>query len=790
VAPPSDEIGSADTVAVLGESTTPYDYTESPVSLVGEIVAGRYRVLRLLGTGGMGSVYMARDHELDDIIALKTIRSASDQALNRIRREVKLARRVTHRNVARTFELGEHSGGRFLTMEYIDGEPLSAMLRRHGRLSLARAIVILRAVCNGLSSAHEAGVIHRDIKPDNVMIARDGRVVVTDFGIAVGGGGKGAANMAPSGTPAYMSPEQMESGAVTGASDIYSTGVMAFQLFTGELPWISSSQTEMTLARLSQSPRDPRSVYPELNAAIADVIIRSLDRQPGKRFSTISAFGGALARAAPAQVLTDRPVTPSSHASTPESEKIPRRLRQKLGVAVLPFANRVGPDDEYLVDGFVEELIDSLCGVRELRVMSRGALAKFDTAQLEAHEVGTTLGVDVVVEGSLGRQGESLRVKVRAIQVEDQVQLWAEKFSVAPEDLLTVPDRLIQALSEALEIEPEGGKRNAMASADAMELYLRARHEYQNPTIGVRSYELFSQAHTLDQNNPMISAGLAMSLVRVWFLNDADTEGWVDRARHHAERAMAAGPALGEPHMAMALLNLNLGESAAAAKEARAAVAKSPSFVEAHELLGRFLLEMGRIDEGRRRFEVARQLGYNSEVLDGQLIRTAVLEGDTAALDRLKMATNTDRVMGRLLPVRVFAYQRDEDGLRAHAAKLASAEADRSGALLLANLLIPIYLGETPPSTAYVMIQPDNRGNSSKRRLAFGYQLRAEVAAFAGDKDIALQSIRLAFDNGLFDLHWLDKCPLLDDLRGSSDYAVLRERLAERCHGIYDAMFS
>ncbi len=785
-----DELGSADTLAAVGELTTPYDHPEAPTSLIGEVIADRYRVLRLLGSGGMGSVYMARDHELDDIVALKTIRSASDQALNRIRREVKLARRVTHRNVARTFALGEHSGGRFLTMEYIDGEPLSAMVRRHGRLPLPRAIAIVRAVCSGLSAAHDAGVVHRDIKPDNVMIARDGRVVVTDFGIAVGGGGLGSASLVPSGTPAYMSPEQIESGDVTVASDVYSTGVLAFQLFTGELPWTQDADTSMSLARLSQSPKDPRSIYPELNPAVAEVVMRSLHKQPHKRFATIGALGVALARAAPAEVLTDRPITPSTKTDTPDSQKIPRRIRRKLSVAVLPFANRGADEDAFLVDGFVEELIDTLCGVRELRVMSRGALAKLDASALEPHEVGATLGVDVVIGGSLGRMAEQLRVKVRAIQVEDQVQLWADKFTVAPQELLTIPDSLVAGLSEALELDAESNRRDAMTSADAMELYLRARHEYHNPAIGLASLKLFEQAHELDSDNAMINAGLAMALVRRWFLSDTDTERLVERARDHAERALAAAPALGEPHMAIAQLNFNLGDNAGAAREVRTAIAKSPSCVEAHELMGRMLLEMGRIDEGKRRFEVAIELGHNRELLEGQLMRTYALEGDWQRVDDAATRVDIGRVMGRLMPVRINSYRRDLDALRRHAQKLEGLESDDAGALLLAKLMLPIYLGEAPASSAYVMIQPDHRESSSKRRLAYGFQLRAEVAGFVGDDDIVMQSLQVATNNGMFDLHWLDHCSLLDDVRDRDEFVSLRDRVAERCHSMYDAMWS
>jgi eukaryotic-like serine/threonine-protein kinase len=179
--PSRDEtIGSADTLASVEPG-------EGEVGgAAGRLVAGRYRLLRLLGHGGMGEVYLAADQELDELVALKTIRGegTSHEATELLRREAKLARRVTHPNVARTFDFGEHEGGRFLTMEYVDGEPLSAILGRDGPLPVDRGVRVVRDVAEGLHAAHEAGVIHRDVKPENVLVARSGRVVISDFGIA------------------------------------------------------------------------------------------------------------------------------------------------------------------------------------------------------------------------------------------------------------------------------------------------------------------------------------------------------------------------------------------------------------------------------------------------------------------------------------------------------------------------------------------------------------------------------------------------------------------------------
>src|SRR5437868_2172073 len=217
--------------------------TETAPALVGN----RYEILGMLGSGGMGTVYRARDRELDEVVALKVLKAelaATSGMLERFRREVKLARRVTHKNVARTFDIGEHEGDRFLTMELIEGEMLGAHLARRGRVSLRDAVRIALDVCAGLSAAHAAGVLHRDLKPENVILAKDGRAVITDFGIARALASAELARTAPGmiGTPAYMAPEQVEGSIdLDGRADLYALGTMLFELITGKPAWPGDS---------------------------------------------------------------------------------------------------------------------------------------------------------------------------------------------------------------------------------------------------------------------------------------------------------------------------------------------------------------------------------------------------------------------------------------------------------------------------------------------------------------------------------------------------------------------
>ncbi|HVV86070.1 MAG TPA: serine/threonine-protein kinase, partial [Kofleriaceae bacterium] len=218
-------------------------------ALVGRTLGGRFELLALLGQGGMGAVYRARDRELDEVVALKVVRgdlATQPEVLARFRYEVKLARRVTHRNVARIFEAGTLDGVAFFTMELVDGEALTTRIRAQGRLPVPRAVAVAVELLDGLAAAHHAGVIHRDIKPDNLLVDRDGRVVITDFGIAAT---RAVASDVIAGTPTYMAPEQAEGTVVTAAADVYAAGVVLAEMLTGAPPWSGTTREILTAKR-------------------------------------------------------------------------------------------------------------------------------------------------------------------------------------------------------------------------------------------------------------------------------------------------------------------------------------------------------------------------------------------------------------------------------------------------------------------------------------------------------------------------------------------------------------
>jgi serine/threonine protein kinase len=330
------------------------------------VVADRYEVLGLLGSGGMGTVYRALDRELDDVVALKIIKkqiAAAPGIVDRFRREVKLARRVTHRNVARTFDIGEHAGARFLTMEFVDGEMLGTLLQRRGKLRIAEVTRIGRDICAGLAAAHAAGVLHRDLKPANVVIARDGRAVITDFGIAraldVGASTQTAGGVV--GTPAYMAPEQLEGAPDLDArTDVYALGTMLFELLAGEVPWASRSPLQAALAKLQGPPPDLHAFRPTLPDAAVALVTRCMARDRADRFATVEEVAVALEA-----LDTAGESSPSLLPTSLGSPGMARRVvRTKLGVR--PIVDEGEPAHEYLAHTLGESLVDILSEVPDL----------------------------------------------------------------------------------------------------------------------------------------------------------------------------------------------------------------------------------------------------------------------------------------------------------------------------------------------------------------------------------------------------------------------------------------
>ena len=744
------------------------------------VIGGRYELLGLLGSGGMGNVYKVRDTELDEVVALKVLRPevvAGTGALDRFRREVKLARRVTHPNVARVFDIGEAGRDRLLTMEYVDGESLGALVRREGRLPLARACTIARAICEGLAAAHAAGVIHRDVKPENVLIARDGRVVVTDFGIARAASDEGR-TVGFVGTPAYMAPEQIdERSTIDHRADVYAFGVLLFELLTGETPWKGESVWALAAARLLEQPPDPRSVRPELPEALAELVLGCLARAVDERTASIAEVAAALAE------VTLPEAGPSQLGRAPQRGAAPRATTGvDKRVAVLPFANLGPAEQDYVADGLTDDLIDGLSVAPGLRVRSRGVVMRFKGAEVDPRDLGRELDVEVVVEGSVRRTPAGYRISTRLISVADGFQVWARRFDVTEAELLIEIDAIARAIATALTVVVDIPARPE-ADSRAVDLYLRARDAYRRCFAGDRRapLELYSQLLELTPDDARALAGRAMAGAAQYFWTAAEREV----ALAAALRAVELAPNLAEGHYALAIVRVMEGDTQAAVAPLRRALRLQPTSAEARHLLGALALMADQLDVARAELEaaIASEPGFEFSYL--QLGCCYEYYGERERVDELfALSRSLGLGVHFALESTLCMWRRD----RARGAELLE-QIDPSHPIeATTQPWLELLVHGTPPPRGLPPVPP---GASLPKINAWFYlQTDVEIACLLGDVDDAVRCLARYLDAGGTELSWARRVPLLEPLRtapGAQPLLAELERRAVALGAVLDA---
>ncbi|MGZ3417186.1 MAG: protein kinase domain-containing protein [Polyangiales bacterium] len=735
----------------------------------GETFAERYVVEGVLGEGGMGAVYRVLDAELDEAIALKLLRpewASAPQALERFRREVKLARRVTHPNVARTFDLGSYQGIRYLTMELVEGEPLSAQTGKGRRLSLAEALRVAAEVARGLSAAHAAGVVHRELKPDNVLLSRDGRVVITDFGIARLAEGANAGNAtrtlgAAIGTPAYMAPEQVEGRELDGRADIYALGILLYEMLVGELPFVGDTVYALAAARLAGVVPDPRAKVPELPEGVSALVMRALSRRREERpdaqelLRRLETLRGArVDHVEGTRVPLSTPTT-STTLVTPSGPRAVAVVPPTEGGAVaLDLMTAVG---------------DAIARLRGVRVLTG------------------TEGADLLVEGSLRTAGGKSRVRMRIVEAAGGAQVWAERFEGSAAAPFALEDDVVRGVTEAvkLRVHDESGRRGP-SDPKLRDAYHRARTLYAgfSPLPTKEAIAILRDGLVSAPSDPWLLSALGAALLRQWILTGGFDPALVTEAEEVSLRALAIDGSIGETFSTIGILRLQFGETRAAVRAFQEALARSPLLAEAHEYLGRLLCECGYPDEGLRRLDLAVRLEPNTVNGHWERARTFALLGDRP---RAEQAMARSLASTRLGAGQIF--QR---------ARLSMWWSDRQMAAEIrddipkADIGIPIIReslmqimdaavrGEPLADQVYLfskMVGPDG---ASPRQRAFSNQLATEFFCAAGRAEEAFAALSRGSELALIDVLWMDRCPPLALIRDDPRFAQARALVAAR----------
>jgi serine/threonine protein kinase/tetratricopeptide (TPR) repeat protein len=777
---------------------------------IGETFADRYVVEKLLGRGGMGAVYRVRDRAVDEVIALKLLdlAAATPDAVERFRREVRLARRVTHRNAARTYDLGEWQGFRYLTMEYVDGESLRELTGRI-RPSAARVIDFATQIARGLAAVHEAGVVHRDLKPANVLVERGGRVVITDFGIARGVQASDSTMHTGSllGTPAYMSPEQIGGEPVDARSDLYSLGLMVFELLTSKLPFSGDTPMAMAMARLHRPLPDLRadSMIP---ASLAPVLERLLAREVGDRPAGANEVVELLDQAlrefadhdtgtlgmAPATLHAPRPTSAAGTTSTTSSaSRTPTSMPARgKALAVLPFRYR-GPESErYVAETLSDELVDVLSTMKGLRVSGSGATARFAAeGDRDPRTIGSELDVDAIVDGTVQLSGTKIRIAARLLDVESGFQLWSERYDGSLEDVFELQDKMGRRIAEALRLKLEIIAHRGDAPAEAIETYMKARAlarnwEHKGPNGSVATYQ--ACLAIAPEFKPAL-AGLAMATMRAWFSPTVEPgePDWPVVAHEAVAQALEGAAELAETHLAAATLGVHTGRYRDAATSLRAALRLAPTYAAAHEYLGRLQIEAGRPEDGARHLELAFELDPTLVGVLPDLARFRALRGDlegcTRELQRFFAAAHRrNDVPGLMVEVRVAAWLGQHDQLQRTLVKLRESTGlasvlSRFAGMWMDRDATPEKLAASLDSAREVVRNP--------RFLSLFLQIGAEIAGHHGFEDLALRCVSEAANGVLVDLDWMDRCPPLAGLRSRPEWHDVRQLVRARAEAVW-----
>ncbi|WP_411279404.1 protein kinase domain-containing protein [Gemmatimonas sp.] len=611
---------------------------------------GRYEVRGRVGGGGMGVVHEAYDIGLERTVALKFLQAqfgADAVAAERFRQEARTVAALEHPNICTVHEIGETDDGLlYLVMPLYDGDTVQQRIAR-GPLPIELALSITVYVLRALAKAHARGIIHRDIKPSNVLFTADGVVKLLDFGIAkladVTLTGTAAG---PIGTLAYMSPEQALGSPLDHRTDLWSVGVMLYEMLTGQRPYANGVAAAMTGPLRQPLPVTARSARPEVTPELDAVVTMALARQAGARYQSASAFETAITGLGLASVRSAGGTEPSVPSATTGSGRKAGRWRRlalvamvvamsaatvwrmvirpvasaematvRPSIAVLPFADRSDTrDQEYFADGITEELISTLSHVDGLDVASSTSVFALKRNTDDVRTIGRKLGVSQVVEGSLRRSGDQLRVTATLVNVADGIRIWSQQYDRAAGDAFLIQQQIAHEVARTLQMRLVSGENGATArrpAGDAYEWYLKGRMAWGARTEeGMKTaLQFFEQAAQADSTYAPTFSGMADAYAVLGFYDYLRPTEAFPKAEAAARRAVALNPTLAAPHATLAYAAFYFRwDFARGEQEFKRAIELDDKYVTGHQWYGNLLVASGRYSEAVLQMRRAEQL--------------------------------------------------------------------------------------------------------------------------------------------------------------------------------------
>jgi len=527
----------------------------------GTTFAERYEIIEELGKGGMGRVYRVVDKNVKEEVALKLLNAeiaADEKTIERFRNELKFARNIIHKNVCRMFDLSIEEGTHYITMEYVPGEDLKSTMKRVGPLGAGKAVSIAKQIGEGLAEAHKLDVVHRDLKPQNIMIDKEGNARIMDFGIARSLKAKGLTGEGVIiGTPDYMSPEQAEGKEVDQRSDIYSLGVILFEMVTGCVPFEGDTPLSIALKHKSEEAPDPKELNAQIPEELSLLILKCMEKEKENRCQTTDELLHDLS-----EIEKEIPTTEKIIPERKTKAKAPRKPHRSFlipgmilmavviivagyfffsgigkkekpepeiileakwnnSVAVLPFRDfSPQKDQEYFCDGMTDAIIGRLSRFEELKVISMTSVMSYKNPDRDIKNIGQELDVNTILEGSIQREDSRIRVNAQLINVEDDSHLWSDTYDRELESVFDIQDQISKSISEALKVKLTGGplekaEKDRPINLEAYEYYMKGMHFIKSKFVisfqeedfqaGV---EMFEKAVEIDPNYALAYFGL------------------------------------------------------------------------------------------------------------------------------------------------------------------------------------------------------------------------------------------------------------------------------------------
>ncbi|MBI4546729.1 MAG: protein kinase [Ignavibacteriae bacterium] len=591
--------------------------------MIGQTIS-HYKILEKLGEGGMGVVYKAQDTKLDRLVALKfppAYLSPSEQDTARFLREAKAAATLNHPNIAVIYEINEAEGELFIAMEYIEGKSLKATIQKNP-LPMRTITDIGIQIAEGLKAAHEKGIIHRDIKSDNIMLTSDGRAKIMDFGLAKIRGSLGLTRTGVTvGTISYMSPEQVQGGDVDIKTDLWAFGVVVYEMITRQLPFQGGHVAAIMYEILNLEPKAIQALRPDTPEHLQVLVSRLLQKDPTKRISSAGEIIQQLKH-------------PLAVTSSSTSEK---------SIAVLYFENLSSEkESEYFCAGMTEDLITDLSKIKELKVVSRTDVSPFRNKEVNTRHVGETLRVNYILEGSVRKAGNKMRITAQLIDVRTGFHLWADRFDRLLEDIFEVQTEVSQKIVEALKISLTESERQSLTKKPtddlrAYDFYMRGREFLyrRGKKNNEAAIQMFENALSLDPNFAAAYAALAEAYSYMYSWYDGDKE-WLGKTIETSQKALSLDPDSIEAQFGIGTVYFHQKRFDEAKQTWNKVIQKNPDFYDAYRWLGIASDITGDYDAALRYYDQCARLKPYSEEPWMHVYMTYLRKGDPNASKQAK----------------------------------------------------------------------------------------------------------------------------------------------------------